>query len=513
MEIWKTNGAPSRLGLVLALAAAALLRFWALSQGVPFGVQVDEPEVMVRAVGMMKTGDLNPHFFDYPSLYMYMEAVVAVARFLVGAMQGQWSSLAQAPTEAFYVWGRALTAVMGTATVWVVFQVGLRWSRPVALLAAVMFAVMPLHVRESHFVLTDVPMTFFVMITLLMSLRAHERATVRAFALAGVAAGLAGATKYNGVVAVVIPLLACAMTPATRPSRVVAMLWIVAAAIATFLVAAPYTLIDLPTFLNQFARLSAEFRAPATFDDPVWLIYLKHLRNALQWPGMVIVAAGVILGLFKVAAGPDRAKWALITIFPLLYFRFISNQTLFYGRYLLPLVPFLSLLGAAAVAEIVRQFRQAPVAPAARNAVIIVLTIIAIAPPAYTSIEFNANAAKVWTTEQAYTWLMKEVPAGAKITLESRQILLPKEIYDAAYLPQLRMRPVEYFIDRGVEYLVASSQCYGPYFEKDGPQKYPVEHADYMRIFNQTQEIARFTPSDDHPGPELRILKMTKVTQ
>ena len=505
--------APSRLGLGLALVAAALLRFWALSQGVPFSVQVDEPEVMIRAVGMMKTGDLNPRFFDYPALYMYMEAMVAVVRFLVGAMQGQWSSLAQAPTEAFYLWGRALTAVMGTATVWVVYRVGLRWSRPVALLAAVMFAVMPLHVRESHFVLTDVPMTFFVMLTLLMSLRGHERSTLRAFALAGAAAGLAGATKYNGVLAIVIPLLACAMTPATRPSRIAAMLWIVVAAVATFLAAAPYTLIDLPTFLNQFARLSAEYRTAATFDDPVWLIYLKHLRNALRWPGTVIVAAGVILGLFKAAAGPDRAKWALIAIFPLLYFRFISNQTLFFGRYLLPLLPFLSLLGAAAIAELVRQLRLTPVAPAARRAVIILLTVVAIAPPAYTSIAFNANAAKVWTTEQAYKYVMTQVPAGAKVALESRQILLPQEIYNAMYLPQLRLRPFEYYVDGGVEYFVASSQCYGPYFEKDGPQKYPAEHADYMRIFNQTQEVARFTPSGDHPGPELRILKMPKVTQ
>jgi 4-amino-4-deoxy-L-arabinose transferase-like glycosyltransferase len=501
----------SRLGLVLALVAAALLRFWALSQGVPFSVQVDEPEVMVRAVGMVKTGDLNPHFFDYPSLYIYLQAILAVARFVVGAMQGEWSSLAQAPNEAFYLWGRALTALMGTATVWMLFHIAMRWGARTALLATVMFAVMPLHVRESHFVLTDVPVTFFVMLTLLMSLRANERSTVWAFALAGAAAGLAGATKYNGVLAVLIPLLACAMTPAVRPSRVVAMLWIVAAMIATFLIVAPYTLIDLPTFLNQFARLSAEYRTPGTFDDPVWLIYLKHLRNALGRPGSLIVIAGVTLGLFKTAAGPDRMKWALVTIFPLIYFRFISNQTLFFGRYLLPLLPFLSLLGAAAIVEIVRQLRRPAVPITVRNVVIVALTIVAIAPPAYTSIGFNANAAKEWTTEQAYTWILREIPAGSKVTMESRAILLP-EAYKSAYVPQLRMRPFEYYVNQGVDYLVASSQCYGPYLSADGAQKYPEEHADYLRIFNQTQEVARFTPSGDHPGPELRILKIIRVS-
>ena len=61
------------------------------------------------------------------------------------------------------------------------------------------------------------------------------------------AAGLAGATKYNGALAVVMPLLACAMTPAVAAVAAVAMLWTIARPCsAAFLVAAPYTLIDLP---------------------------------------------------------------------------------------------------------------------------------------------------------------------------------------------------------------------------------------------------------------------------
>src|SRR6478735_11736338 len=106
-----------RVGIGLALLAAALLRFWALSQGIGFSPGPDEPEIMERAVRMMKTGDLNPHFFDYPALYMYVQGAVAVLRFVVGAMQGKWSALAQAPTEDFYLWGRAVTALLGTATV------------------------------------------------------------------------------------------------------------------------------------------------------------------------------------------------------------------------------------------------------------------------------------------------------------------------------------------------------------------------------------------------------------
>jgi 4-amino-4-deoxy-L-arabinose transferase-like glycosyltransferase len=506
----------SRLGLVLALLAAAMLRFWALPQGLPFSPGVDEPEVMERAVRMMKTGDFNPHFFDYPSLYMYVQAAVAVFRFAVGAMQGMWNGLAHAPSEEFYVWGRAVTAMLGTATVWIVYRAGMRWGGRTALLAAVMLAVMPMHVRESHYVLTDVPATFLVMLTLLLSLRAHERSTKWSFALAGAAAGLAGATKYNGVLAVLMPLLACLMTPAARPSRLKAMAWIVTGMLAAFFLTAPYTFLDLPNFLNQFARLSSEFRAPPVTPEPIWLIYLKYLRDAFTpqyfqavgflWPGSLIVIAGVALGAWRVFTGPDRLKWALVTIFPLVYFRFISNQNIFYGRYLLPLIPFLSILAAAAVVWCIGWMRHLELRRPIRDLVTIALTLTAIVPPAYSAIAYDADAAKVWTTQQAYEWIRREVPPGSHIRLEGSLAIKLPSTYKTSYVKQLRLDGVESYSEAGIQYLVASSQCFGPYFEK--PELYPKEYRDYQQIFAQTEEVARFKETSEHPGSELIILKV-----
>jgi 4-amino-4-deoxy-L-arabinose transferase-like glycosyltransferase len=496
----------ARLGLGLALLAAAMLRFWALPQGVPFSLGVDEPETMERAVRMMKTGDLNPHFFDYPSLYMYVQAVVAVARFLVGAMQGLWSGLAQAPTEEFYVWGRAVTATLGTATVWIVYRAGMRWGARTALLAAVLLAVMPLHVRESHYVLTDVPATFLVMLTFLLSLRAHERATMRSFAIAGAAAGLAAATKYNGALAILMPLLACTLTPALRPARIVTGLWTMAAMLAAFFLAAPYTFLDLPHFLNQFARLSAEYKSPGVTTEPIWIVYLKHLRIALQTPGSILVLLGVISGVVRTVTGPDRVKWALATVFPLVYFKFLSGQTIVFGRYLLPLLPFLSLLAAAFVVWLVTRMQRTGLPTRVRNAITIALAVLAIAPPAYTSIRYNANAARTWTQALAYDWIRRELPAGTSIRLEGSLALKLPAMYKTSYVKELRVDTVELYAKKGIQYLVASSQCYGPYFA--APERFPSEYADYQRLFAETEEVARFSPTDEHPGPELVILKV-----
>ena len=162
---WREASDTRRATLTLAIivVAAAILRFWALGAGIPGSLGIDEPQIMTRSLLMMRTGSLDPHgFFDYPGLYLYVQMAVACARFLFGAIAGEWTSLSEAPPEAFYLWGRSVTALVGTATVFLVYRVGLRWGTRYALLASALMAVMPVHVRESHYVLTDVPLTFFV---------------------------------------------------------------------------------------------------------------------------------------------------------------------------------------------------------------------------------------------------------------------------------------------------------------------------------------------------------------
>jgi 4-amino-4-deoxy-L-arabinose transferase-like glycosyltransferase len=494
------------LGLYAALLAALLARVWALNAHLPFSPGVDEPEVMERAVRMMKTGDLNPHFFDYPSLYMYVEAIASTLRFLYGAMHGRWAGLAQAPTEEFYLWGRAVTAMLGTATVGLLYRVGLYWNRRTALLAAAMLALMPLHVRESHYTLTDVPSTFFVTLTLLLSLRAHERATVWAFALAGAAAGLAGATKYNAGLACVMPIIACALTRSMRPSRGRAMMWVLLGAVVAFLVAAPYTLLDLPHFLNGFARLASDYRLPLAGADPVWVRELKSLRIALGWPGSAMVLIGIAAALAGLFIGPGRMKWLLVLMFPVVYFYFVSRQNLFFARYLLPLVPPLSLLGAAGVVWIVDALRRSRLPTMAREPIVAGLTLLSIAVPAYSSIGFDMIEGRVWTTEQAYWWIRRELPRGASIRFEgSVTVRLPPE-YRTSYMKELRLQDVERYKADGIQYLVASSQVYGRY--QLDPADYPDENRRYQQLFSETEEVARFTASGDHPGPELRILRL-----
>jgi 4-amino-4-deoxy-L-arabinose transferase-like glycosyltransferase len=501
---------PSRANLAIVLGTAAVLRFWALGHGLPYSPGVDEPEIAERALNMMRSGSLSPHpFFDYPTLYMYVQLATYIVRFLVGALNGAWNSVNTIDVVPFYTWGRAVTALFGTATVLLVFQAGMRWGARHALLAAGLLAVMPLHVQASHYITADVPSTFFITLTLVLSLSAHERGTRLAFAWAGAAAGFAAATKYNGGIALLMPLLACVMTPRAKDSRLSCGLSAVAASAMAFLIGAPYSVLDLPAFLDGFARLAVHFKVGVTPAEAPAITYLKHLLIHFGYPATLLAASGLILALVRIVKGPGRARWAVLLVMPVVQFYMISGQQIVFGRYLLPMVPMLCLLAATAVVSGVSLLRRYEIPRAPRAALIAALTAAALVHPAYASIKFDRLIGRQDTTRMAYEWIRQNIPPGSFIVVETRKLLLPPP-FKSENVPQLRRETYEDYRRRGVQYLVASSQSYGPYISS--PQEHPREYAEYMQIFEQSRELTRFAPSSDGltvPGPELRIYKVT----
>jgi 4-amino-4-deoxy-L-arabinose transferase-like glycosyltransferase len=251
---WTPSLHRTLLTIILTVALAA--RLWFLSTGVPHAVGIDEPAIVDRALGILNTGSWNTHAFDYPSLVIYLHALVAIVRFLLGAARGEWASLADFDIGAIFLAGRFVTALIGTATVWMTWRVGrLLHSPALGLVAAGQLALLSLHVRESHLILTDVPVTALCILALWLSLRASTLHTVAAFAWAGAAIGLTAAAKYNGgVVAVALLIVWLREYWEGEWGRKAAAA--ILAMIVAFTIAAPYSILDLPGFLNGFAAQS-----------------------------------------------------------------------------------------------------------------------------------------------------------------------------------------------------------------------------------------------------------------
>ena len=74
MAILDRNNITSLLWLLLIACVAFIVRFKGVWFGYPLPVHPDEPFIVNSALRMITMGDLNPHFFDYPTLNIYLQA-------------------------------------------------------------------------------------------------------------------------------------------------------------------------------------------------------------------------------------------------------------------------------------------------------------------------------------------------------------------------------------------------------------------------------------------------------
>jgi len=507
---WREAGdhKPWTIALVLVVAAGFLLRIWNLGSGIPYAVGIDEPAIMTTVVRILKSGSFNPHFFEYPTGYIYVQLGMAIVQFLVGAMQHSWKAVEQVGPSDFYLWGRFATAAVGTATIAVVHQAALRWGARQALLAAGLLAVMPMHVRESHFVLTDVPLTFAVTLTLLLSLRASERPTLKAVVLAGAAAGLAAGIKYNGLVAVSMPLAVAFAVGARGSSRVAAALAAATACVVAFFVTTPFALIDLPAFLNGFGTQAAAFAARQPSAEPSWLVYVKHFRQALGWPASALVVAGLGLAAYRSFVGPTRVRWVLLLVFPLVFFYLINGWSYMFARYALPMVPFLMIWGAIATTEAIEVLTRARMRSLARAAVVTALVVAAVLPAAVGSVTWVRSLGVETTQALAWKWIRSSVWRDEPIVSEARGLDLPAERYRAEIVRSVARRTPEEMEAAGVRWVILSSDAWKSRTDAERARLAPPPA--YAPLMSRAQDVKVIAPSAEHPGPEIHILRLAR---
>jgi len=478
------------LGLILAAAAAA--RLWYLDAGIPHAVGIDEPQVVDRALRILRTGDWAPHIFDYPTLVIYFQAVVAILRFLWGAMKGEWASLDTFSIVAVYTAGRVAAAMIGVATVWLTYRVGTELSsRRVALLAAAQMAVLPLHIRESHFILTDVPMTALTTLAFWLSVRAARLGTVRAYGWAGAACGLAAAAKYNGGIALIAVVAAWLLHERSSPDRLRTLGAIFGAAALAFLIGAPYTILDLPAFLDGFARQFARFAVPSNTSDPAWLLYVKHLAPSGGRWSVPLATAGIAILLWR---SSTRTRWMPVILFTAAYFYMLSTHSHVFGRYALPLVPMLCLFISVTVVEIVRAAsRFTPMArPVIQRVLAAAAVIFVIYGPAVASVRWLDLQKRSDTRAMAAEWLRTNTPRGTRVAVENNG---PTYLETAGF----KVVGTEMLLDQGADwyrqradYLVISA----------------ADLARYGEYLGAGPTVFQITPTPQRWGPPILIVKL-----
>jgi 4-amino-4-deoxy-L-arabinose transferase-like glycosyltransferase len=374
----------ARAWLPLLLFILALCeRLIGLRWGLPsperwYSFHPDERQIVAAVLSLdFFSGDFNPDFFNYPSLFIYLSYI---AHFLASGI-----GLTHQITTGNQMWAfahdvilsaRFVCVVLGAAAVPLVYLTAREISdRRVAVIAAALMALLPGHVQHSHFATVDVPATFFVALSLWLAVRALRDSTVfnehpdeystdditrwrrKSLLWSAFAAGLAAATKYNGVIVLISPLIALWLlhrSTRTAPEHGAKSIGILhtaplllALSMAGFVIGCPYSVLNFREFwgegVNGFAY--ELFVHPREGSGEIfqntgngWWYHLTfNLPFAVTTPLLCAAIIGAVT--LKVQAPRKRVLTVPLLAFAAVYFLALGFSQVRFMRYVLPLAP------------------------------------------------------------------------------------------------------------------------------------------------------------------------------
>lgn len=399
--------------------AGLALRLWGIRFGLPHPMARPDEEFIVSVALRFFSGDFNPHFFEWPSLYFYVVHAALRIASLAGTYPDTAAFVGSVTRDPGWVhlMLRLFSVAAAMATLAIVHRLGRRlFDRTTGLVAAAFLAIAYLHVRDSHFGVLDVPLTMLIVLAVALLARAgRDEAPLRWFAAAGLVAGLASSIKYNASALIVPALATGAITLIDERAgrgRTVAGLGLFAAAFAGgFVAGTPYALLDWPAFRDGMA--AQVVRLTEGHGIRIERVWQRHLTFSLfygvGWP----VLAAAVAGIGRLAF-VDWRTCAIAFSFPLAYLAVIGGGHTAFIRYVTPLVPFLCLAAAFAVRE---ALRLAPPewSRSRRGLVTAAAALVLALPSAVTVVRFDRLLTATDTRVQAADWLRGEIAPGQSL--------------------------------------------------------------------------------------------------
>lgn len=534
---WLWQGGLTRLregvhaGVVAAVLFAALfLRLQGVSFGLPYFEQPDEWNTVDWAIEMVQTADYKPRMFTYPPAYTYLQAGMVALHYLRGASAGLYETVADIQTALYYPWGRSLTALLGTGSIFITYLLGRRiYGREVGLLAAAALAFFPPHMRDSHYATTDIPLTFFSVLallsaTLLLYRKAGLWGRLGQVLLTGALIGLAAATKYT-VATLLLPLVVAAAYAAfddlaSLPARAWRLLGLLGAGALGvglgFTLGNPYWLALLPQMLTDVGMILINYKV----SEPQyqWEFFWGIARQDADW---LTICGGI--GIAIAALRHRRGDLLLLSFF-LPYLVQIANVPIVFFRNAQPIVPLLFIFAGLTIVSALDWLRErawlsallarlpskqalSRLAADRRMAQPIVLGLLTLAfllgafvPPAQSSIIQSYAMAQPTTRMRATDWVLANVPQGSRIWLEDQTLILPSDQYRVSGGKPIRQQPIEWYAEQGYSYLVANVS------------RTPSKYRDELRAIISRAGVT-FKSSPSSLGEEFAVIQLARLVE
>lgn len=303
--------------------------------------------------------DFNPHFFEYPSFLIYFTAfLVGLASVLnIVTITTDISHYFINPDAIgrFYLAGRIGVVILSVLGVLFLYKAAENFfDRKTAFFSALILAVTPLYVINSHFLTVDVPMVFWIILSLYFLSLCRQNGGMKFYYLSGLSIGFAAGTKYPALfVLFLIPTVYAVEEQEWRKMFSLSMLKTVLFVALGFFLTTPYSLFAFSEFkrdllyqvgIRGFSRTGINIfgKIPA-------FIFNTHIafQSGFCFTMCFLFLAGIISLLLRKDKGRIFIAGLLFALAPL----FIAGGVR-YARYYLLLSPFLSVITGIFLASV-----------------------------------------------------------------------------------------------------------------------------------------------------------------
>lgn len=412
--------------LVLVLLIATAVRLWTVRFGLPALNDPDELMFEMGALRMLRGPTLNPGWFGHPATTtMYVLALVNVGMFLFVMLTGQFTSV-RAFADAIYAdptWiilpGRVAMVAFGVATIWLTWRLATRlFDTRVAIFAASLLAVDPVHVTWSQIIRSDMMACVFMLLCLLAACDIAERGMKRDFGRVAVWLGLGIATKWPfAMTGVVVPFATwqAVSTGLLRPRR--AVLGAVATgigAIGILLIASPYLLIDHTTVIENLRGEGQVYHLGANGGSVAYNLYWYVTRPFYAAFGALGLAL-VAVGFWGLARSWPRYRLACLILVPpaATFVLLFAVQRLVWERWALPVIPLFTIIAALGYTKLVDAARVR-----SHRRMWEGLLIVALIVPLALRCWSDGRARMTDTRQLASVWARGHIPPGSTVLVE-----------------------------------------------------------------------------------------------
>ncbi|MFQ5429876.1 MAG: ArnT family glycosyltransferase [Phycisphaerae bacterium] len=431
-----------RFGCFLLFALAFAVRAVGLGFGLPDALaRPDEEAIVGNALVLENRPDWNPQSFSYPSLMVYaaygaFKVMHALMRFAGDTSATTLNALFRENPACFHWAVRLLSLFCGALTPVVVAATARRlFGLKTAVSAGLLLALSYLHVRDSHFGVTDVPFVFLVCLSFHQLAKLYLGGSFKHLVFAAIFAGLAIGTKYTGAwlcwpFAVALGRSALRRPPEQRARALVAGgLTAAGVTLLVFFLSTPYFFLDFerawPHFRWEMMLVQAEPPIVPGING-----YIDHFRTSLWyglgWPVLLIaIASGVAMAVRR--SGKGLLLWSL----PALFYLYVGHSNRIFIRYMDLVLPFLAIAAGWGVRSAVlrlRRRRRPPASPTPRFLPVAV-TLLCLIPSIDRIVRFDRQMTKTDTRLELRQWLVSHVPENEPILWSGGWSAMPYMIH------------------------------------------------------------------------------------